>query len=427
MAGTADSLGPDEQTVTRLAVEAFKADDSQRLQELLQTHQFLKTIIDEPLAPFDAPLIVHARSRDMLDVLMDAGADINARSRWWAGGFGLLDMATPDVAAYAIERGATVDINAAARQGLVDAVARLVNENPSCVQARGGDGQTPLHVANTVEIARILVDTGADLDARDVDHESTPAQYLIGERTDVARYLVSRGARTDLLLAAALGDLECTARHLDANPRVIRMRANAEWFPMRNPRAGGTIYQWTLGFHASAHQVAHDRGHHDLLHLLNDRSPAPVRLLEACWLGDAPAVERLRAGGAIAFGPDDVVLVAHAARNNRTDAVRLMLECGLPADARGQHRATPLHWAAFHGNAEMARALVGFAAPLEATDADFSASPLGWAMHGSVHGWHATTGDYAATVDVLLRAGAKRPSTPGGSEAVRTALGMRAD
>ena len=56
----------------------------------------------------------------MLDVLLEAGADINARSQWWAGGFGVLDLAQPDVATYAIERGATVDAHAAARLGLAD-------------------------------------------------------------------------------------------------------------------------------------------------------------------------------------------------------------------------------------------------------------------------------------------------------------------
>ncbi len=72
------------------------------------------------------------------------------------------------------------------------------------VHARGGDGQTPLHFASTVEIAEFLLAHGADMDALDVDHESTPAQYMLRvehvrhyprDRQDVARYLVSRGCR----------------------------------------------------------------------------------------------------------------------------------------------------------------------------------------------------------------------------------------
>jgi ankyrin repeat protein len=360
----------------------------------------------------------------MLDVLLDAGADINSRSRWWAGGFGILDCASPDVAAYAIERGAAVSVHAAARLGLIETLRRLLAEDPARVHARGGDGQTPLHFAQTVEIAATLLEAGAELDARDVDHESTPAQYMAGDLLDVARYLVARGCQTDLLLAAALGDAAAARRDLDANPDVIRMRVDGRWFPMKNPRAGGTIYQWTLGFHASAHQIAHDRGHSDLLQLLNERSPDSLRLLEACWTGDADAVERLRSAASAAtaaFTAEERGLIAHAARNNRTDAVRLMLECGLPVDARGQHQATPLHWAAFHGNVEMARAILRFAPPLEATDADFSGTPLGWAIHGSEHGWYGG-GDNAATVTLLLEAGAKRPSRIGGSGAVQAVL-----
>jgi len=228
------------------------------------------------------------------------------------------------------------------------------------------------------------------------------------------------------MLAAALGDVARTREHLDATPAALRMRVNQHWFPMQNPRAGGTIYQWTLGFHASAHQVAHDRGHRDLLDLLMERSPVAVRLLEACWIEDADAVEKYRSASAVsaaAIGEAERVLVAHAARNNRTEAVRLMLECGLPVDARGQHQATPLHWAAFHGNVEMARTILRYAPPLEVDDADFSATPLEWAIHGSEHGWYARSGDYAATVELLLKAGAvPPPSGEKGSDAVRAVL-----
>lgn len=54
------------------------------------------------------------------------------------------------------------------------------------VHARGGDGQTPLHCASTAQIAAFLLDHGADIDARDVDHESTPAQYMVSDRQDGA-------------------------------------------------------------------------------------------------------------------------------------------------------------------------------------------------------------------------------------------------
>ena len=422
------ALGADGKRIIAEAMQALHADDAAGVRAVFDRHPDVTRIINEPIGPFDSPPIVHVRSREMLDVLLDAGADINGRSRWWAGGFGILDCARPDVAAYAIDRGATVNAHAAARLGLIDVLHRLLAENPALVHARGGDGQTPLHMAASVAAAAALLDRGADIDARDVDHESTPAQYMTGDRLEVARHLVERGCHIDLLLLVAVADISRARRHLDQHPDAIRMRVNGDWFPMQNPRAGGTIYQWTLGFHASAHQIAHDRGHGDLWQLLVERSPATVRLLEACWVGDENAVASFRAGGSPAeneFTPADRVLVAHAARNNRTDAVRLMLDCGLPVDARGQHQATPLHWAAFHGNASMTQAILRFGPPLEATDADFSGTPLAWAIHGSEHGWYAQSGDYAATVALLVDAGAKRPSEIRGSAAVRQVLQSR--
>jgi ankyrin repeat protein len=404
---------------------AFRADDHVQVRKLLDRHAELKERINDPVGPFESPAVVNVRSRPMLDVLLDAGADINARSRWWAGGFGLLDSANPDLAAYALARGAVLDAHSASRLGLMDRLRELIARNPKLLHARGGDGQTPLHFASTVEIAAHLLDRGAEIDARDVDHESTPVQWMLKDRQDVARYLISRECQTDILMAAALGDLELVRRHLDADPGCIRIRVNEEFFPMINPKAGGTIYQWTLGFYVSVLDVSRKFGHDDVLRLLVERSPKEVQLIDACWTGDEEAAREIRAANPeIAHGLSeaDFRLVAHAARNNETAVVRLMLEYGFPVDAKGQHQATPLHWAAFHGNAEMTRIILPFQPSLEATDADFQGTPLGWAIHGSEHGWHCKTGDYRATVAALLDAGAKRPPAIGGSPAVQEVL-----
>ena len=106
-------------------------------------------------------MITNVRSKEMLDVLLAFGADLNAKSRWLAGGFGLLHSASTELAAYAIERGAIVDVHAAAQLSLLDRLRELVKADPELVHARGGDGQTPLHFAATVEIASYLLDHGA--------------------------------------------------------------------------------------------------------------------------------------------------------------------------------------------------------------------------------------------------------------------------
>jgi hypothetical protein len=412
---------------------ALRADNASAVRELLDRLPELKTRINEPIGPFDSPAIVSVRSPEMLDVLLAAGADLNAKSGWWAGGFGLLHGARPELAAYAIRRGAFVDIHAAARLGLIDRVRELLASDGSLVHARGGDGQTPLHFASTIDIAAYLLDHGAEIDARDVDHESTPAQYMIDDRQEVARHLIQRGCKTDILMAAALGDIGLICRHLDEDPGSIRMRVSEEFFPMVSPKAGGTIYQWKLGWYLSPHRVALKFGHEEAYGLLLDRSPAEVKLIEACWLDDQATLQALRTDRpdlAPRLPAGEERQVAYAARNNESGVVRAMLKAGLSVDARGQHNATPLHWAAFHGNLDMVQAILPYGPPLEATDADFNGTPLGWAIYGSKEGWHRQTGDYTGTVEALLAAGARLPECLGGTEAVRDVLrrhGMQED
>jgi ankyrin repeat protein len=396
---------------------------------LLDQHSELKSRLDEaiPNSGFGTTLLLAAVQRankGLIDILIQAGADINGRSHWWAGSFGVLDD-DRGLASFLIERGAVVDVHAAARLGMVQKLREMLTANPALVHARGGDGQTPLHFASSIEIAELLLKHGAQIDALDVDHESTPAQYMVRDRQSIARYLVSRGCRTDLLMAAALGDLELARRHLEEDPDRLRMSVSNEYFPKKNPHAGGTIYIWTLGQNMTPHMVAREFGKEEVLRLLMARSPEELKLSQACELGDEELFRQL-----LARSPNliekmsgkDRRKVADAAQNNNIKAVRLMLQAGWPVNSRGQHAATALHWASFHGNPEMAKTILQHHPSLECVDEDFHGTPLGWAIHGSEHGWHCRTGDYASTVEVLLRAGAKLPDKLGGTDKVQTVL-----
>ncbi len=406
---------------------AVFAGDGNALTQLIESHPGLKSQIDDPLFPFDSPGIVFAAGRgrrQIVDALLNAGANINARSQWWAGGFGVLDSADPELAAYLIERGAIVDAHSAARLGMLDKLKELISGNPELVHARGGDGQTPLHFSSTVEIAEFLLEHGASIDARDIDHESTAAQHLVQSHPEVVRYLIRRGAKTDILMAAAIGDSDLVRKHLDSDPECIRMRVNEQFFSKQNPKSGGTIYIWTLGANRSPHQVASKFGHKETLNILMDRSPTDMRLLNACLLGDEPTVQALLDNHPelmLVLSETDRRQISNAAEDNNTDAVRLMLKCGWPVD--GGQGPTPLHWAAWHGNTQMVRVILQHNPPLEvANDATFGAPPIGWAVHGSEHGWHCKTGDYAGTIRALLAAGAKRPGRIEGSAAARAEL-----
>jgi ankyrin repeat protein len=403
------------------------SDEVDTVRRFLKRNPDIGSRLDDPLGEFGSPLINHVRSKEMLDVLLDAGADINARSNWWAGGFGVLDGADPEVAEHAINRGATVTPHAAARLGPLERLRELIEGDPSLVHARGGDGQTPLHFASTIEIAGFLLDHGADIDALDIDHVSTPAQYMVRSRPDIARYLVARGCRTDLLMAAALGDRKLAEKLLDDDPECIRTRVSDEYFAMIGSEQGGTIYQWELGWYVSAPEVAQAFGYQQLAEYLTDRSPDDEKLLIACRRHNEELVDELQRrhpGLSAKLSPAAQRHVAHAARNNDTAAARLMIKAGFPTSGvYSQHHASPLHWAAWHGNAELTGLLLGSASiDLEDADNEFAGTPLGWAIHGSEHAWDRTNTDYRRTVELLLSAGATEPEQAEGSREVKAAL-----
>src|SRR5436309_7719750 len=162
---------------------AVKANDTAGVAKLFKRHPGLKSKLNDPLPGFAfgaTPLLAALPwgNREMIDILLRAGADINQRSHWWAGGFGVLDD-DRGLAPFLIERGAIVDVHAAARLGMLGKLEELVSTNPGLVHARGGDGQTPLHLAPTVAIEQDLLDHGAGIDARATAPEAPAAPYRV--------------------------------------------------------------------------------------------------------------------------------------------------------------------------------------------------------------------------------------------------------
>jgi ankyrin repeat protein len=422
---------------------AVRASDAAMTASVLERHPELKAVINEPMVNQGSGTAllaaVQRTDRKTIDVLLRAGADISARSRAWAGGMGVLDECLPELAEFLIERGAIVDAHSAARIGMLQTLQELVAADPDVVGARGANGQTPLHFASSVEIAQYLLDHGAEIDARDAQHESTPAQHMLRvvqarhyprDRQDIARFLVTRGCRTDILMASALGDLQLVRRHLDIDPSCIGMRVSEAYFPKHDSRSGGTIYFQLFGRNRTPHQIAHDFDHEEVFRFLMDRSPQEVKVAQACELGDEDIFRAL-----LASRPNFIETLSDAerrglpdaAQNNNTGAVRLMMAAGWPVDARGEHDMTPLQWAAWHGNAEMVQLILRYRPQLE-LDCAHGITALGCALHGSENGWHRNTGDYVAVVEALLDAGARAPKVTDdleASEPVREVLRQR--
>ena len=168
--------------------EAIHQRDPATMRRILGSSSALKASINEPISggAFGQTALIEAviqGSQPAVDVLLEFGADINQKSHWWAGGFHVLDQASLEFAPYLIARGAIPEAPAAARLGLIDELRSMIAKDPSVVHFQGPDGQTALHDASTMEIAHLLLDHGANIDALDIDHESTPAQYMLQAST----------------------------------------------------------------------------------------------------------------------------------------------------------------------------------------------------------------------------------------------------
>jgi len=129
-----------------------------------------------------------------------------------------------------------------------------------------------------------------------------------------------------------------------------------------------------------------------------------LQLAQAGEAGDEAGVRKLLAGHpdlVKELTGEDCAGLVHAAQKSDTRAARVMLEAGWPVDVRGQHGGTALHWAAWHGNAELVEFLLRFKASTLIKDPQFQATPLGWARHGAENSWLRHTGDYPGVIAAL--------------------------
>lgn len=304
-------------------------------------------------------------------------------------------------------------VHKAAQAGQTDELAKMLAIDPSLIEAKGMDARTPLHCAGTVAVAELLLDRGARIDARDEDHDSTPAQWRIGESPEVARFLLERGAQADIFLAAALGDLSL-AETLVAKGREClanRIGKAPEFPPLGFEGRGGTIYQWTLRFNSYPHQVALMKGNQGTFDFLYAQSDVATQLLVNCVLArraEAFAIAKEHPHIVPELGDVDRELLAKYCweTNTSCDAVKLMLDLGFPvAHPENSHGYTPLHNAAWQGSGDLVELLIARGHPVNIRDPRYDATPLQWALYDCLVEKRHPEAEFARVIKLLLDAG----------------------
>jgi ankyrin repeat protein len=266
----------------------------------------------------------------LVEALLELGADPNRRSDWKMGPWSPLHCAIfrrdGRLAELLLAHGATMDVHTAAGLGRHDEVVRLLDMDPAGVLERGGDGCFPLHFADTTDVAQLLLDRGADIDGRCIDHHSTPAQYLCSIRPEVAKFLFSKGATADIFSSVLCGDTPSVDMLLDADRSLIHARINQSFLPP-----------------GSEHNV------HNIL--------------------------------TFSVGLDATPLHA-AAKGNRSEVVSQLVRRGMSPNVRGGYdQATPLHLAAWSNCEISAEALLENGADINAVSGKLhNNSPAGWAI-----------------------------------------------
>ena len=392
--------------------------DAANVRRVLERHAAARASINEPIFGFDSPVLVAVSGDDdlaLVDTLLEFGADPNRKSSWWAGGFHPLYGANGAVAERLLAAGAIPDACAAAHLDRIDLLQQMIADDPSRVHERGGDGQTPLHFARSRGVVDFLLEAGADRDAVDVDHRSTAAQWMIGdrERIALAKYLVERGASADIFLAAALGLTDRARALIAADPDVLTLRTGQGAYA-EQPPSSYHIYLWTIGPNFTPLQTAAKFGHAETIAAIRDLAPPEQQLLLACHQADGGTARAI-----IRAHPSIVEDLRGADRRALTDeawtangpAVALMMELGFDPSApslTGPRGGNALHCAAWEGAVDCVQAILRYPsgrALIESHDPSYSGTPLSWCCHGS-RNCGRDEANHAEVARILIAAGA---------------------
>ncbi len=346
------------------------------------------------------------RNIRLIDLLLDRGADIDARRqdgarpihlfhgdyffRGWRDVNGDRSATPGQVLQYLLDRGADCDLNTACHLGDFERVKTIVANDPQgvnrvseCITYYLGSG-TPLRNAAAkghLEIVRYLLDHGADPNVPEegiAPHGHALYSAVSNNHLEVAKLLLERGAYPNPEVESS-ADALSRALMNENKPMIELLCSYGAARQVELMAYYGDVQTAAAVFHANP-SLANDSD--ALANAAGEGNEAFVRLmLKYC--------PRLPSG---MIFPSWLVCGKTLAINE------LLFDHGMEPSPRNWMGVTPLHFIASKGDVEKAAQFLEHGAELEARDDDIQSRPIAWAAkHGQL-----------AMVQLLLARGALR-------------------
>ena len=359
-----------------------------------------------------------------------------------------IERLTLDIQGGRIRSGAEAEavqgIASAAQSGDVEALRQRLDARPDLINALAGRGfpkATALHLAavrNQHEAARLLIERGADLDAREFPDNAAPLHFaaMYGDldmvrllveagadvdgrgddpgvgilgwascfrqvREDVANYLISHGATLNIWTAIALDKVDELRGMLAQNPELLAAqmtRGHHRRTPLHHAAARSRLRMTQVLLELGADPNATDvTGATALTTAVQENADpalasallaagAKLDFLTALNLGHHSEAEAMLRDDPARIGPEgrDTIALHLAVSKRNLDTIRWLLAHGIDVNARRpiwDCNHTALHMTVENGEIAIARLLLDAGADPNIRDDKFNATALGWARH----------------------------------------------